>query len=447
MGKKNLDLQGGVFKFTKPCSWGSWLMAIIGLLVFFAGIYVALGAVDGEQYAAGLLIIPLGLIIMSFAFPGSFESELMEIRKNSISPEELNSQAEERGLSIDNWFLGQSTLVPTNDPSDWIMAAPGPASWDDDDRYGPDGDGSPLSEHPVNVGTPIPATTTTFSILILLAIITSLYALGEFVAAYQSIMPAVVAIIAGVLITIVGYYNVKLMRQKIDTPTSLIRSIAAGHPELVGQVRPAPEGILRVVVDGHQSMVMDNMVAFNWSYEQYRCRTVQTKDGSREECNWHTVRTDEGGCSFILHDGTGGIRVNPQTFKRKDWGKFRKRWDGAFAKTILQDFKSQAIANLVGGGRVKKHRWTLFGLKLGEPVYLLGNTRQRTNEELQSEGLDGSLQNTLLEMVGDEDAPGIKSNIHRGTELSSLGRMRSGVEMIMLPLLFTIGAIAILGLG
>ena len=38
---------------------------------------------------------------------------------------------------------------------------------------------------------------------------------------------------------------------------------------------------------------------------------------------------DSGGCPFILHDGTGGIRVNAQSFKRNDYGNFIKRWDSA----------------------------------------------------------------------------------------------------------------------
>ena len=138
----------------------------------------------------------------------------------------------------------------------------------------------------------------------------------------------------------------------IDTPTSLIRSAAVGVNELVGQVRPSPEGVLTVIVDGNTNMVMTNMTAFTWTYEQYQCRTVTTKEGTREECNWVTVRSDSGGCPFILHDGTGGIKVHPNSFKRNDWGQYLKRWDGAFAQTFGKQLMSQAVAGFLRGAKV-----------------------------------------------------------------------------------------------
>ena len=46
-----------------------------------------------------------------------------------------------------------------------------------------------------------------------------------------------------------------MLNQMIDTPTSLVRSVALGHHELVGQVRPSHEGVLRVVVDGNPENV------------------------------------------------------------------------------------------------------------------------------------------------------------------------------------------------
>ena len=50
---------------------------------------------------------------------------------------------------------------------------------------------------------------------------------------------------------------------------------------------------------------------------------------------------------------------------------------------------AQAVAGLIGGTRVKKHRWTLYGLRLGNPVYVLGQTKPRPSSDIQAEGLDG----------------------------------------------------------
>jgi len=86
-------------------------------------------------------------------------------------------------------------------------------------------------------------------------------------------------------------------------------------------------------------------------------------------------------------------------------------------------------------------------LKLGNPAYLIGNVKPRPREELEAEGLDGTLQNSIIEVFGKEDQPGTKVIIQRGSELSNLGRSRSGVELVMLPMILIIGGISMLGLA
>jgi hypothetical protein len=108
---------------------------------------------------------------------------------------------------------------------------------------------------------------------------------------------------------------------------------------------------------------------------------------------------------------------------------------------------SQAIAGLLGGGKVKKHRWTLYGLRLGNPVYLIGNVKPRDKADFTAEGLDGTLQNSIVEVFGKEDSPGTKVIIQRGSELSNLGRSRSGVELVIVPMILVLGGISLLGLA
>ena len=443
MDVSEIDMDGGMFRFTLPYDLWKWLGWGIGALFALIGI-VSYFMIGPEALFASCI----GFSVMALFSPGSFEAELHRIRKNAIDPAELEAKAEQSGLKIESWWLQQKTFVPTTDPSDWILPAPGPASWDESDRYGPEGDGSALPEHPSKVGTPIPATLTSFAVWAILAIIILFFGAYSFITETGDYIVAYVLIGLGVILTAVGYFRARMIRQMLDTPTSLVRSMAVGNPELVGQVRPAPEGCLTVVVDGNQNMVMHNMVSYYWAYEQYQCRTTRDSEGnSKEECHWVTIRSDEGGCPFILHDGTGGVRVNAQTFKRTDHGLYLKRWDGAFAQSLGKQFMAQAVAGILGGGRVKKHRWTLYGIRLANPVYVLGNAVPRTRESLASEGLDGVLQNSLLEVNGDEDAPGIKVTLQRGTELSNLGRSRSGFELMILPFTVAIGAIALLGVA
>ena len=167
----------------------------------------------------------------------------------------------------------------------------------------------------------------------------------------------------------------------------------------------------------------------------------------RSERSWVTVRSDRGGVSFMLHDGTGGIKVNLTSFKRIEYGQMLKRWSGAFAESLGKQLMAQAAASMLRGTRVTGHRWTLYGLRLGDPVYLLGATKPRPATELQAEGLDGTLGNSTIEVWGNEDAPGMKCTLMRGSELSNVGKSRSGVEMLVPPIVLLLGGLSLFGLA
>ena len=444
---ETLNLQAGSFKIVLPYRWQEWLGYVIFAIVAIFGLLMTIGSLgtSNDELVVGLFVTGVGFFGMAICTPGSHEKELHEIRKQAIDPAELERRARESGLTVDNWFLRQTSYVPTNDPNDWILPAPGPASWNSEDRYAPDGDGTPLPEHPVKVGTPIPASMSLYGIFGLIATFSFILGAGAGISSLDKIDEKYIAI--GIMLSIsiiwlvMGWLKAKMLNQMIDTPTSLVRSAALGHCELVGQVRPSVEGVLRVIVDGNPRMFMENMVAFNWTYEQQQERTVKTKDGTRTERRWVTIRSDSGGCPFILHDGTGGIRVNGNSFKRTDYGNYIKRWDGAFAESLGQQFMSSLIAGALGGWRVIDHRWTLYGIKLGNPVYIMGEIRSRPDHEIEAEGLDKTMQNTLIEVWGDKDGIGQKVTLNRGTELSNIGRSRSTVEMISLPMLLFLGAI------
>ena len=56
--------------------------------------------------------------------PGSHEKDLRN-KETGDRPCRTRQRAKESGLTVDNWFLRQTSYVPTNDPNDW-MPAPGP---------------------------------------------------------------------------------------------------------------------------------------------------------------------------------------------------------------------------------------------------------------------------------------------------------------------------------
>jgi hypothetical protein len=57
------------------------------------------------------------------------------------------------------------------------------------------------------------------------------------------------------------------------------------------------------------------------------------------------------------------------------------------------------------------------------------------------------LPNSIIEVFGNEDGPGAKSTLKRGTELTNLGRSRSKAEMILPAMILFLGAISLLVLA
>jgi hypothetical protein len=439
-----VNLDRGFFQFTVPYHWLNWIGWVIGLLMVVGGLATFM--------SGGGIIAAFGFFVIALLSPASLETDLHNVRKNAPQPDDLEEAALKNGHEMESWFFGRSSYSPTNDPNDWILPAPGPSTWNQEDRYAADGDGSALAEHPTKVGTPIPATFATFGISMVLFIILLSISLGTLILAEQDAVangeileadasmkytPLVMSII-GVIWLIIGFFQHKKQQQMIDTPTSLVRSVSVGSAELVGQVRPAPEQWINVVVDGNPRRMIPGCVDFRWEYEVYVCRQVTSTDSdgnttTREECNWRNVRSDHGNVPFMLHDGTGAIRVESSTFKKKNLGNFVKQWTSNHADTLREHFKTEFAARLFSDGDVRKHRWTAYALRIGNPIYLLGMVKPRSRDELAHEGLDGSIGHTAISVHG-EDSPGMKANIQRGTELANLGRIRSSAELLIMPI-------------
>ena len=456
MSLDGVNLNRGFFQFTIPYNWLSWIFWIIGLLMVVAGLATFL--------EGGGIIAAFGFLLIALLSPASLETDLHNVRKNAPQPDDLETEALKNGYELESWFFGRSSYSPTNDPNDWILPAPGPSTWNQDDRYAADGDGTPLPEHPTKVGTPIPATFATFGLSMVLFILFLSISLGMLVLDEKAMVdsgemlaedaamkytPIIMSVI-GLIWLLLGFFQHKRQQQMIDTPTSLVRSVPVGSAELVGQVRPAPEQWINVVVDGNHNRVIPGCVDYRWEYEVYVCRTVTSTDSdgnttTREECNWQSVRSDSGYVPFMLHDGTGGIRVESGGFKKKDLGNYVKRWTSSHADTLRDHFQTEFAARLFRNGDVRKHRWTAYALRIGNPVYLMGMVKPRSNEEMAQEHLDGTVGHTAISVHG-ENSPGMKANIQRGTELANLGRIRSSAELLIMPIVCILCGISMFAL-
>ena len=456
MSLDGVNLNRGFFQFTTPYSWVSWIFWVIGLFMVVAGLVTFM--------QGGGIVAAFGFFLIALLSPASLETDLHNVRKNAPQPDDLETEALKNGYELESWFFGRSSYSPTNDPNDWILPAPGPSTWNQDDRYAADGDGAPLDEHPTKVGTPIPATFATFGLSMVLFILFLSISLGMLVLDEKAMVdsgemlaedaamkytPIIMSVI-GFIWLLLGFFQHKRQQQMIDTPTSLVRSVPVGSAELVGQVRPAPEQWINVVVDGNTNRMIPGCVDYRWEYEVYVCRQVTSTDSdgnttTREECNWQTVRSDSGYVPFMLHDGTGGIRVESGSFKKKDLGNYVKRWTSSHADTLRDHFQTEFAARLFRNGDVRKHRWTAHALRIGNPVYLMGMVKPRSNEEMVQENLDGKVGHTAISVHG-ENTPGMKANIQRGTELANLGKIRSSAELLIMPIVCIICGISMFAL-
>ena len=434
------NLDRGGFHLSMPYTIIGWILWGIGIALAVIGIVV------------NLLISALGFLLMAFASPGSLEAELKKLRDNAQPAEVLAAKAAESGIEVQSYWRGIRTITPSNDPNDWILPAPGPATWNDASPYDQDEGGEPLPEHPHKVGTPRPATLSGFGIWSLISGIFAIAGMYMLVTAPDSVDETsnpsiIIGIGAGLMLILglVGFFKNRMNKQMLDTPTSLVRSVAVGYPELVGQVRPVGEGSMSVEVGHASHRRIDRVVAYRWTHEVYRCRTETDSEGNTtEKCNWDKVEDISGELPFVMHDGTGGLKVETESFKRRDWGQHIKRWESNHDNNIGRELFGQIATKLMQRGRIKKHRWTIWALRLGDPVYILGNTKSRTDAEIDGEGLDRTKQHHLLKVVG-EDAPGVRAEIRRGTELSNIGRMRSGIEMVAIPFAIMLGIIGLFG--
>jgi hypothetical protein len=183
----------------------------------------------------------------------------------------------------------------------------------------------------------------------------------------------------------------------------------------------------------------------HWTYEVYICRRVSDGDGgTREECSWELVRQKKDVRNFVLNDGTGGIVVRPGSWKsnRIELGQHLIQWE------CRNDLSYRGlILNLMTSGDVRRHRWTLFGLKIGDPIYLTGEVSNRDNIEFQHENIepykDLTRKSAVLQVKG-RDSPGFRSYLERGSELGVLSNARSQYDYLIPGAIAVIGASMIL---
>ena len=455
---------GGGFDFTPPSGFViiPWVFSLL-LIVF--GLIGSIGALASNNWASvaagGIFVVP-GCLLGMLLTPTKLQKEFEKIRIEE-KPRDFVHRSETGGSTVSFW-TGAYSHSPKRDDRGWVFQAPGPEYWDKVDPYGPDDSGI-IPEHPTVVGTPKPAS---FSLDGVFMCILALYSIpatmasvytglevGESAEDAEALVIAALLIfgpaIGSVVFAAAMWVTGTKMQLTIDVPTSKIRSMAAGELELVGQVRrwtsPAPP----VLVGDDPARTYNDLHSWMWKYEIHlkRTKVVMTDDGPRTktEYKWETIKQKNGSHNFILHDGTGGVLVKPGKFEDQELGEYIRIWNVDHNRNLGKIFGS-LITTTFGGWTILEHKWTLWGLALGDPCYILGKAENRPKNTKKEKWFaeDGITpirrndQQLLMQVVG-ESGVGFAARLERGSELGVLGKVKSQFEYKIIPGILAAGCL------
>ena len=366
-----------------------------------------------------LLCSGIGGLTFMYSTTPPLLHELRKIRKsNKSATKDITSQPGVLGVS-GRFFphfgpnfepLGFESHPARQASDDWLFGAPRLTNISD--PYSGDEHGMLIREHPSVIGTPKAALITPYSIGAVVFAGSFIWLSADLRARDGSSFHTIVGWSMTVFVTLVNlawfffaWKQFKLNRLIQDLPTSPIRSVAVGQAELVGQVRPSIAGTPEFSVGGRTHK---GMVCWQWMSYQYVCRTDSDGD---THCSWEHRETKSGGVPFMLHDGTGGMLIDPSLWVKKpvDHGPQLDQWTRG-------DWK-----------------WELSGFGIGDPIYVLGDCVPRAQDHLQKWGGHETLAQALLTMVPTTDT-GDASVVHYGTEMDVLAKNRSLFEIFIVPL-------------
>ena len=364
---------------------------------------------------SAMIVASIAALILMVATPSSLKNDIHSIRKTRENGTQHHHIDENGVIPITNIYRDK------NDKNDWVFAGPSPDTWHLDSPYEGDENDQIITEHPTQIGTPNPATFTLYSFWGILFIGLWLWVASDLFARdgnqghriFGEVLRYLFLFVT-LIWGLVSFKKWKVIHNIIDTPTSLARSVAVGPCEIVGQARPILGKTLTARIGEtlwNEERIVHGMLAYRWVEEEHVC----TGSGKDRKCSWRTRESDEESVPMLVHDGTGGIYIDPNDFTKPNFGTPLKIWS------------------------TSKWRWTLHTISAGDPIYALGYAEQRDMAELESEGLDGSIPQSLLKITGQKDV-GMQSTFQRGTELSVLSNMRSTTEAVVIPVLMLICA-------
>ena len=184
------------------------------------------------------ILISIASFVCVLCFKPPLQGKLKKMREEHMPQPRIH--ADQNGVRF------AQTHAWNGDDFDWVLDPSPPANWDLTNPYAQDLDGEIIPEHPAKIGTPRAAVFTLYSFFgILYVCITSLW-IGnffqrEFDGFANQIYQPIIFIISMIWL-IISYTKTKKIRAALDTPTSLVRSVAAGMAEIVGPSKTGTRG-------------------------------------------------------------------------------------------------------------------------------------------------------------------------------------------------------------
>ena len=398
---------------------------------------------DGLEFFLGSQVaLFIALLAIGQKADTTIRENIRKIREES-PPRDARVRLDAGGVELESFWRGATVRRPTSDDLGWVFEPPGPESWKNaDSLFTPDPDGI-IQEHPSVVGTPTPPDFTTNGILVIMS---TLPLMGV-----AMTIPPLLAIdfetafiftpILFVVFTVVSLVVGKRSRAAIEVPTQKVRSIAIGDAEVIGQVRPITQPPT-VVVDNDPSKTAEDLVVWNWLYDVYIEETYTNSKGERETRRyWREIDSESGDETFVTHDGTGGMIVEPRSFSRKGLGQPIITWSCSNSSYgQLRKINLWRAVRTYGSGRVLEHRWRLWGLSIGDPCMIHGSATTLQLEATEKYGITKKdPPNSRIALLG-KDSEAMKTKIWRGSELTNVALAESAFETTVIPVIMTLFA-------
>ena len=374
----------------RPLKWVGFLAYLtIGLLACFVCIRGILMAETPEIFReiSGFLIIPALVAGVCFFISGLYlDAEEEAIREIRFATSGTLAEAR---------LIGKEGKV---DPFSWIKK-PSPGFENNANPYEADQDGL-IFEHPNVIGLTIGNGGSIKTIIVGLCI----YSLGLPIAL---IAPegAYTLIIITLIWLIIEFRRLFQSQQYRDTPCSSVSSMAVGPVFLTGQVRK----LTKTNLYGDEPPAGANVSGMvTWFISKESKNSIIGKTNS-----WRpTGKFFLGGMDFIIHDGSGGVQVNPSTFKNFQFNRNTRR---------VTRYSSIDENN----------RFLIRGIVIGEPLTIKGTAIIKPQSKAKES--DSNIQSSLLQVISGDEV-GWFPEVRSGTSLTCGFFSANSTDSVLLPL-------------